>query len=87
MNIKTKITQLHYTKNPKGCLFDILKFCSYFYGCISRTKNFLYDNNLIKPKKVNVEVISVGNFTTGGVGKTPVVSEIAKYFILKKEML
>lgn len=77
-NIKTKITQMHYQRDSKGVLFDILKFCSYFYGFGSRMKNFLYDNKILKPKKVNAYVISVGNMTTGGVGKTPVVSEIAK---------
>ena len=44
-------------------------------------KNFLYDNKILKPKKVDAYVISVGNMTTGGVGKTPVVSEIAKYLV------
>lgn len=80
-NIKTKITQMHYQRDSKGALFDILKFCSYFYGFGSRMKNFLYDNKILKPKKVNAYVISVGNMTTGGVGKTPVVSEIAKYLV------
>lgn len=80
-NIKTKITQIHYQRDSKGVLFDILKFCSYFYGFGSRMKNFLYDNKILKPKKVNAYVISVGNMTTGGVGKTPVVSEIAKYLV------
>ncbi|HCB11868.1 MAG TPA: tetraacyldisaccharide 4'-kinase [Cyanobacteria bacterium UBA11991] len=80
-NFKTKITKLHYTKNPEGILFDLLKFCSYFYGFGSRTKNFLYDKHILRPKKVHAYVISVGNMTTGGVGKTPVVSEIAKYYI------
>ena len=80
-NIKTKITQMHYQMDSKGVLFDILKFCSYFYGFGSRMKNFLYDNKILKPKKVNAYVISVGNMTTGGVGKTPVVSEIAKYLV------
>ena len=81
MNIKTEITKLHYNKNAKGILFGTLKFCSVFYGLASRFKNFLYDKNIIKPKKVDAFVISVGNFTTGGVGKTPVVAEIAKYFV------
>jgi tetraacyldisaccharide 4'-kinase len=81
LNIKTKITKIHYTRNPEGILFDILKFGSYFYGFGSRLKNFLYDKKIIKPKRVNAYVISVGNMTTGGVGKTPVVSEIAKYLI------
>lgn len=81
LNLKTKITQIHYQRNPKGILYDFLKFCSYFYAFGSRLKNFCYDKKIIKPKKVNAFVISVGNMTTGGVGKTPVVSEIAKYLI------
>ena len=72
---------MHYQRDSKGVLFDILKFCSYFYGFGSRMKNFLYDNKILKPKKVNAYVMSVGNMTTGGVGKTPVVSEIAKYLV------
>ena len=78
-NLKTKITQLHYTRDPDGILFDLLKFCSYFYAFGSRFKNILYDKKILRPKKVDAFVISVGNMTTGGVGKTPVVSEIAKY--------
>lgn len=85
MNLKTNITKLHYTKEPKGLLFSLLKFCSIFYGIGSGFKNLLYDKNLLKPKKVDAFVISVGNFTTGGVGKTPVVAEIAKYFVEKDE--
>lgn len=81
MNLKTQITKIHYQRDPQGVLFEILKFCSYFYGIGSRLKNFCYDKGLIKPKRVNAYVISVGNMTTGGVGKTPVVSEIAKYFV------
>ena len=85
MNIKTQITKLHYTKEPKGLLFNLLKFCSIFYGIGSGFKNYLYDKNILKPEKVNAFVISIGNFTTGGVGKTPVVAEIAKYFVDKGE--
>ena len=48
-------------------------------------KNFLYDKKILKPKKVDAFVISIGNFTTGGVGKTPVVAEIAKYLVDKGE--
>ncbi len=81
LNLKTKITQIHYQRDPQGILFDFLKICSYFYAFASRAKNFFYDKKLIKPKRVKAYVISVGNMTTGGVGKTPVVSEIAKYLI------
>ena len=85
MNLKTQITKLHYTKEPKGALFRLLKFCSIFYGAGSGLKNFLYDKGILKSQKVDAYVISVGNFTTGGVGKTPVVAEIAKYFVEKGE--
>ena len=85
MNLKTKITKIHYDKNAKGLFFNLLKICSVFYGIASSAKNYLYDKKIIKPKKVDAFVISVGNFTTGGVGKTPVVAEIAKYFIQKGE--
>ena len=85
MNFKTQISKLHYNKDAKGFLFNFLSFCSYFYGMGSYLKNLFYDRGLIQPKKVNAYVISVGNFTTGGVGKTPVVAEIAKYFVEKGE--
>ena len=85
MNLKTEITKLHYDKNAKGGLFNLLKFCSIFYGLASEAKNFLYDKGFLKPKRVDAFVISVGNFTTGGVGKTPVVAELARYFVDKGE--
>lgn len=81
MELKTKITEIHYNKAATGLLVNLLRFCSIFYGFGSGFKNLLYDRNILKPKKVNAYVISVGNVTTGGVGKTPVVAEIAKYFI------
>lgn len=85
MNIKTNITKLHYDKKAQGILYKSLKFCSIFYGIGSKFKNFLYDNKILSSQKVNAYVISVGNFTTGGVGKTPVVAEIARYFVDKGE--
>ncbi len=84
-NIKTKITKIHYDKNATGFLFRLLEICSIFYGLGSWLKNKLYDNNFFKSEIVDAFVISVGNITTGGVGKTPVVSEIAKYLISNGE--
>lgn len=81
MNFKTEITKIHYNKDAKGLLVKLLEFCSIFYGIGSGLKNKLYDSGIIKPKKVDAFVISVGNITTGGVGKTPFVSEIARRLI------
>lgn len=85
MGIKTNISKIHYTKDAKGLVFNLLKFCSYFYAVGSGFKNYLYDSGKLIPKKVDAYVISVGNLTTGGVGKTPVVAEIARYYIEKGE--
>ena len=79
MNIKAEITKLHYDKNAKNVF--LLDFASIFYGLASGLKNKLYDTGVLKPKKVDAFVISVGNITTGGVGKTPVVCEITKYLL------
>ena len=84
-NLKSEITKIHYNKDAKGIFIKILEFASIFYGMGSGLKNFLYDKNILKPKKVNAFVISVGNITTGGVGKTPVVAEIAKYLYSQGE--
>jgi len=85
MGLKTEISKLHYDKSAKGGLFNLLKFCSYFYGFGSLVKNVLYDKGILKPKKVDAYVVSVGNLTTGGVGKTPVVAQIAQYYLDKGE--
>ena len=85
MNLKTRITQLHYDRDAKGGLVKLLECCSYVYGVGSCLKNWFYDKKILHPKKVDACVISVGNMTTGGVGKTPVVLEIARYLAKKGE--
>ena len=87
MNFKTEITKIHYNKNASGIFFKILQFLSLFYSIGTRFKNFLYDKSVIKPKKVNAYVISVGNLTTGGVGKTPVVAELVNYLDCKTAII
>ena len=85
MDFKTRMTQLHYDKNAKGLFIDMLEFFSLFYGVVSSFRNKLYDLNILKSIKVNSKVISVGNITTGGVGKTPLVAKLAQYYIDKDE--
>ncbi|AZZ37190.1 tetraacyldisaccharide 4'-kinase [Bdellovibrio sp. qaytius] len=46
------------------------------YRLVISAKNLMYENGWLKPEKFSVPVISVGNLTTGGTGKTPVVLEL-----------
>ncbi len=51
------------------------------YGFIIRLRNFLYSKALVKIHRVDVPVISIGNITTGGTGKTPLVIWLCKQII------
>ena len=80
--MKTEITNFHYNRasNLPGIVKRLLKFASYFYDAATTIRNFLYDKYILPITCVNAKVISVGNLTTGGVGKTPVVANIANYY-------
>lgn len=48
------------------------------YGLAILTKNALYDAGLLSPKRVDAAVVSVGNVTVGGTGKTPLTILMAQ---------
>jgi len=54
---------------------------SLLYGLIVFVRNKLYDWQIFKVSRMNAAVISVGNLTTGGGGKTPLTEYIAEYFL------
>ena len=43
------------------------------YGSITATRNYLYDREILKVRRLTRAVISVGNISVGGSGKTPFV--------------
>ncbi|MDR1494264.1 MAG: tetraacyldisaccharide 4'-kinase [Planctomycetaceae bacterium] len=51
------------------------------YAAAMEIRNLLYDNGLRKIQKLPIPVVSVGNLTMGGTGKTPFVARLAKKFL------
>lgn len=56
---------------------------SWVYGIGIVLRNLFYDVGIFHIESVSVPVISVGNITVGGTGKTPIVEWIIHYFVSK----
>lgn len=61
-------------------LLFILNFISYLYYLVIELKLFFYEKKIIRQHHFDIKVISIGNITLGGTGKTPAVIEIANLF-------
>ena len=81
MQIKDYLYSL-ITDQRKGLLASLLKglllACSFIYGFIVRILSFSYNHGIFRRYKPKCKVISVGNITWGGTGKTPMIEMLAK---------
>ena len=56
----------------------VLPPLSLLYGAVTRTRLSLYRRGTFQTTKLDRPVISIGNITTGGTGKTPLVEHVAR---------
>jgi len=76
-----RIDRLLYRKDKslaERMLLFPLYLLSFPYGWGVRTRTFLYSTGLLRQRRLPCPVISVGNITVGGTGKTPLVMALAK---------
>lgn len=57
----------------------LLGTAAQIYSIVVGLRNFLYSKKWLKIHRVNATVISIGNITVGGTGKTPLVIWLCRY--------
>lgn len=61
-----------------SCVRTGLRVASWVYACVVVVRNWLFDTGWKSIHRVEVPVISLGNVTTGGTGKTPLVALVSQ---------
>jgi len=72
----------HRDKHPFFSLATLLLAVSVLYGVMVRLRRLLYSRGTLKSRELPCPVISVGNLTVGGTGKTPLVIHLAELILL-----
>ena len=68
-------------KNRFSPMESLLFIISVIYGILVKVRVASYKKNIFKQKKLSCKVISVGNITVGGTGKTPMTIYLAKMLV------
>lgn len=71
----------NHPKNNLNLLFFFGRPFSPLYGAVMKTRELLYHRRFFRSYRMPVPVISVGNLTLGGTGKTPTVEHVSKLLV------
>jgi tetraacyldisaccharide 4'-kinase len=81
--MRSFIERLIHLKDP-GVFLSIallpITLCSYLFKAVVVLRGFLYRKGIFKSHRLSCKVISIGNITVGGTGKTPATCLIARHF-------
>ena len=61
-----------------ACLRGLLRMRSWIFGVLVQLRLLLFKHRIIRASTLGCQVISVGNVTVGGTGKTPIVETFAR---------
>lgn len=64
----------------------LLRPLSWLYGGVTGIRNWMFDHGILSQTEFSVPVVSVGNLTIGGSGKTPHVEYIVRMLALDYKM-
>jgi tetraacyldisaccharide 4'-kinase len=80
--LNNRLRQIWYadrTQSVLNPLILILSFLSLLYRLVASLRNWMYDQGIFKQERIPCKVISIGNITVGGMGKTPTVIMLANF--------
>lgn len=63
---------------PVRLLLSFLRLCSFIFAAVVSFRYLLYNTGILRKYPLGIQVISIGNVTAGGTGKTPVTELFAR---------